>query len=43
MHLIHGMGSVVSSQAGAFAGNTGTEGSGDIGVVDTKSKKEKER
>jgi hypothetical protein len=38
-----GMGSVVSSQAGASAGNTGTEGS-DIGVVlDTKSKKEKER
>jgi hypothetical protein len=37
-----GMGAVVSSQAGAFAGNTGTEGSGDIGVVlDTKSKKRK--
>jgi hypothetical protein len=26
------MGAVVSSQAGASAGNTGTEGSGDIGI-----------
>jgi hypothetical protein len=44
MHLIHLNGSVVSSQAEHSAGNTGTEGSGDIGVVlDTKSKKEKER
>jgi hypothetical protein len=31
MHLIHLEWAVVSSQAGASAGNTGTEGSGDIG------------
>lgn len=37
-----GMGVVVSSQPGALPGDTGTEGSGDIGIVyDNKSKKRK--
>lgn len=37
-----GMGAVVSSQPGALPGDTGTSGSGDIGIVyDSKSKKRK--
>ena len=38
---ISGMGDVVSSQPGEFAGMTGTEGSGDIGFTFKKEKRKK--